>query len=320
MRSLRLTVRCFAVVVFIAYCAASAEAQSSCGNPDSIAVSIKTALDEHQMPLIVLSAKNISNHSLTGIGGFSLPRIHIEGAHGAPGKSTWYHQSILDYGYPGLTITLNVSDGRRYSPGETIVRQYDLESLYYVDTAGVYSVYMEVHDPDETCDPNAKWLRTNTVQLEITPDQVKTWEAKAGTPAVRATISMPQAVISRQQAPIIQLDFQNDHYTSYDGDDFFPHVERDSVEPAKTTYYRERLHEPGTRQYELWQGPKPDFPETSRKSDSVEAHQSSTWEIDLRNFYKFDTPGKYSVYVDFPDFSGKMLRSNTVEFEIAAPH
>ena len=157
------------------------------------------------------------------------------------------------------------------------------------------------------------------MQLEITPKQVETWESQAGTSGIHATINMRQTVVPLPHGPIVQIELRADQGISYDGDDFFPHVEQDGVEIAKTTYFHERLHDPGTPQYEPFQGPKPDFPDTSRKSCSIEmkANQSSAWEIDLRNFYKFDTPGRYSVYIEFPDFSGKLLRSNTIKFEIS---
>jgi hypothetical protein len=190
---------------------------------------------------------------------------------------------------------------------------YPLESYYFLNEPGEYSVYFDVHDP--ACE---KWLRTNTLQIVVTPDQVKAWEKHAGAPSESATIKMQQPLLSLQQAPTIQIEVKNDKYIDYEGDDFFPHVERNSVEAAKTIYYRERRHESGTRQYGFFEGPTPDFPNT-RREHVIRAHQSSTWEIDLRNFYKFDTPGKYSIYVEFPDFSGKYLRSNTIEFEITAP-
>ena len=330
MRPLRPTVRCLAAVVFIASYAVTADTQSSCGKTDSIAVSIRTTLDEHQMPLINLSVRNISGRTLTcktldSTNSELFPRIHLEGVHSTPSKSIWYRQLNHEFGYPELPITLNVDCASRfgkshYAPGETISFKYPLMAYYFVDKPGDYSVYLEVHDPEETCDPAAKWQRTNTAQFEITPEQVKVWEAHAGAPRVRATINMQQPVISLQRVPTIQIELQNDDYTSYDGDDFFPHVERDSVDVAKTTYYRERLHESGTRQYGFMEGPEPDYPERSRRSHSIQAHQSSAWEIVLGNFYRFDMPGKYSVYVEFPDFSGKLLRSNTLEFEVKAPN
>ena len=320
--------RIFAVAVICVSCAFSDLAQTSCGKPDTVAVSLTTSLYDDQMPLIVLSAKNISGRTMTcqemeNIGGWLFPKFHIEGAQGMPSKSTWFRRLSHEYRYPGLEITLNAgceaSLGKaQFEPGESALFKYPLTAYYFIDKPGKYSVYLEVHDPDETCDPNAKWLRTNTVQLEISPEQVAAWEARAGTPRVHAAINMQQAANLPKQTAVIQIELQNNGNTSYDGDDFFPHVEQNSMEVAKTAYFRERLHNPGSRQYGLWDGPKPDFPETSRKSYSIEAHQSSVWEIDLRNYYKFDTLGKYSVYVEFPDFSGKLLRSNTIEFEPTA--
>ncbi len=201
------------------------------------------------------------------------------------------------------------------APVETISQTYPLDDYYCVNEPGVYSAYLDVHDPAETCDPYAKWLRTNTVQIVISPGQVKAWEARAGPPSVSATIKMRQPPLSVAEASTIQIEVKNDRWTDYEGDDLFPHVERDSEEIAKTTYYRERLHEPGTRQYGFMEGPRPDFP-SMRGENGVRAHQSSAWEIDLLNFYKFDAPGKYSIYVEFPDDSGRLMRSNTIKFEI----
>jgi hypothetical protein len=328
LRVMTIATRIISVVVIIVSCAFSDIAQTSCGKPDSIAVSLTTSLYDDKMPLIVLSAKNISGRTMTceemeNTGGWLFSKFHIEGAQGMPSKSIWFRRLSHEYSYPELGITLNAgceaSLGKaRFEPGESALFKYPLTAYYFIDKPGKYSVYLDVHDPLDNCESNPKLLRTNTVQLEISPEQAAVWEAKAGTPRLHAAINTQQAVISLQQAPVIQIEMQNNGYTSYDGDDFFPHVERNSVEVAKTTYFCERLHEPGSRQYGLWEGPKPDFPETTRKSYSFEAHQSSVWQIDLRNFYKFDIPGKYSVYLEFPDFSGKLLRSNTMEFEIAA--
>jgi hypothetical protein len=316
MEPLGLIVRGFAVVAVVASSTSPAAAQTSCGKANSIAVSIAGKLDKDQFPAIVLSAKNIGDPPLTdeSIDGYLFPRIHIEGVHGAPQKTQWYHRLILDYGYPGLRGDRMVAE-EQHAPGETISITYPLEYYYFLNEPGPYAVYMDVHDPAETCDPNAKWLRTNTVQIVITPDQVKAWEARAGAPRVGATIKMRQPSLSLSEAPTIQIELKNDRYTDYEGDDFSPHVTRGSAEAAKTAYYRERLHESGARQYGVWEGPMPEFPST-RRDNGVRAHQLSTWEIDLRNFYKFDTPGRYSVYIEFPDDSGKPLRSNTIEFEI----
>jgi len=320
--------RVFAIAGVIVACALSNRAQISCGAPDSIAVSIAPSLYTDQMPVIVVSARNVSGHTMKCEAMESVvdsANIHIEGTQGVPPKSMWYRRRTHEYSYPELMTTLNVGceaslATTQFAPGETASLKYVLEAMYFINKPGEYSVYSDVGDPLDNCESKPKWLRTNTVQLEITPEQVAVWEAKAGTPHVHATISMKETQISLQQAPTVEIVLQNDNGTSYDGDDFFPRVERDGVEMAKTTYFRERLHEPGTRQYELFEGPKPDFPDTSRKSYSIEAHQSSAWEIDLRNFYKLDAPGKYSVYVEFPDFSGKPLRSNTIEFVISPPN
>lgn len=316
---MKLTVQSVAVVVAIASYSISAVAQTPCGKTDSISVRITEQLDKDEFPAIVLSAKNIGDQPLTedSIDGYLFPRIHIEGVHGAPPRTIWYRQLSHEYGYPDLSSGPTVTTQDVHAPGETLSHTYPLRYYYFVDEPGAYSVYVDVHDPAETCDPNAKWLRTNTLQITVTPDQVKAWEQHTGAPRESATIKMQQPSLSLQQAPKIQIELQNDLYTDYAGDDFFPHVERNSVEIAKTTYFRERRHEPGTRQYGFMEGPTPDFPVT-RGEHSVRAHQSSTWEIDLRNFYKFDAPGKYSVYVEFPDVSGKLLRTNTLEFEIAA--
>jgi len=325
MALLRSIVRIFIVVFIIASSIISAVAQTACSKPDSVAVSLTTSLYDDQMPLIVLSAKNISGRTMTcqemeNIGGWLFPKFHIERPQGTSSKSTRHRQLSHEYGYPVLPTTLNAgceaSLGKaQFEPGESALFKYVLKELYFIDKPGIYSVFLDVHDPLDNCESNPKWLRTNRVQLEITPEQVAVWEAKAGTPSVHATINMKQSAISLQQAPTIQIDVQNDRYTDYAGDDFFPHVERNSAEAEKTMYYRERLHEPGTRQYGIFEGPKPDFPNT-RGEIVIRAHESSTWEIDLRNFYKFDTSGKYSVYVEFPDDSGKPLRSNSIEFEI----
>ena len=318
--------RIFVLFALTIGCGFSGLAKPSCGKPDSIAVSIAASVDDDQMPLIVLSTKNISDHVLTceamaGTEGWAFPKIHIEGDEGTPSKTIWYRRRSLEYRFPELMVTLNVgceaSFGKaQYPPGDTLSIKLPLVAYYFIEKPGDYSAYLEVHDPEETCDPNAKWLRTNTVPLHITPKQAEKWEARAGVPRVHATISKPQPVILPGHAPVIHVEFQTDGHETYDGDDFFPHVRQDSVEPPRTTYYRERLHEPGTPQYELFQGPQPPFPGMERKSFSIDA-KSAEWDIDLRNFYSFEKPGKYSVYLEFPDFSGKLLRSNSIDFAIA---
>lgn len=132
------------------------------------------------MPLIVLSARSISGRTVTcetleQIEGLSFPKIHVEGIQGTPSKSIWYRERSYEYGYPEISATLNLDCAThlgkaQYEPGETVSFEYPLAAYYFIDKPGNYSLHLEVHDPEETCDPNAKWLRTNTLQLEITPE------------------------------------------------------------------------------------------------------------------------------------------------------
>ena len=61
----------------------------------------------------------------------------------------------------------------RFAPSEFGFLKYPLAAFYFIDKPGDYSEYLEVHDPKNTCDSKPKCLRTNTVQLQITPKQVE---------------------------------------------------------------------------------------------------------------------------------------------------
>ena len=151
MRPVTYIVRYFAIVVAVASYAAGVTAQvSSCDKPDSIAVSIETALDEHQMPFIVLSVKNISSRTLTCEsiesieGGWFFPKFHINGTHGVPSKSIWYRRLSHEYCYPDLDITANVGcvahlGKAQFVPGEIAFLKYPLAAFYFIDKPGNYS-------------------------------------------------------------------------------------------------------------------------------------------------------------------------------------
>lgn len=325
MRSMRRVARYFAAVTALVPCSAWVLAQAPCPQPEStpasIVVSIAAKTGEDQFPFIELSVKNLTNHPLTdeSIDGSLGPRIHVDGIHGPASRTIWFRQRSLEYGYPSLMYDRMGAPVREFAPGETLSLRYLLKGVVLLNEPGMYSAYIEVHDPAETCDPNAKWLRSNTVQFALTPEEAKAWDAYAGPPRMGASIKMREATVSSGQAPAVQIEVRNDASTDHAGDDFFPHVERDSIEVTKTSYYRERLHEPGARQYGIFEGPQPTFSET-RKEHFIKPHDSSAWEIDLRNFYNLDAPGKYTVYIEFPDISGRILRSNTIEFAIASPN
>jgi hypothetical protein len=123
---------------------------------------------------------------------------------------------------------------------------------------------------------------------------------------------MKQPEIPARQAPWLIISVKiladNPRY----GDEFLPHVEGEKGEMPRTMYHRQRRHEPG-------------LPELAAGSPmgwvprEVKAGETDIRRLDLTKYYDLSSPGKYSVYVEYPDESGKWQHTNTVQFTMLAP-
>jgi hypothetical protein len=137
-----------------------------------IAVSIAMKQDHipsGQKPLVILTAKNISRHNLFP-SLYSDYRLNVKGEKGEP-PLTYYHRQLRkEPGVPALTeggpprFPLNIEGEKPYEgipPGGSEFETLDLTILYNL-IPGQYTVYLEVQDKAGV------WLRTNTLQFEIT--------------------------------------------------------------------------------------------------------------------------------------------------------
>jgi len=93
------------------------------------------------------------------------------------------------------------------------------------------------------------------------------------------------------------------------------HIEGKTGEPAKTMCYRQILGEPGLPS--LNDTPKAFLSRAIWPADS--AGNSIDSKLTLSDFCDLDIPGAYSVYLEIGHDTGKLLRTNTVQFEVLSP-
>jgi|SRR5580698_1896038 hypothetical protein len=140
--------------------------------------------------------------------------------------------------------------------------------------------------------------------------QAQTTSKSAGSPMFTVSIAVKQPEMSVGQATwvtiYVKLLADNASYN----DDFLPHVEGANGEPSKTIYHRQRRHEPGLP--ELSHDRMATFPH------EVKAGDTDIRKLDLTKYYDLGTPGKYSVYVEYLDESGKWQRTNIISFTLQA--
>jgi hypothetical protein len=165
MRHLQTSTLRLAIIVVIASSCDFLHSQDSSAStqPASIAVSItmkQNPISLGQKPWVILTEKNISNNTTYGDSSFPF-RLHVEGEKGQP-PMTYYHRQVRgEPGVPGLAGG-GIEGLIGMAPGKSNVKEFDLTVYYDLKISGKYTVYLEVRDESGT------WLRTNTVQFEIT--------------------------------------------------------------------------------------------------------------------------------------------------------
>ncbi len=143
--------------------------------------------------------------------------------------------------------------------------------------------------------------------LPVTGQQVSEWTQSK---LIRVRIAMQEVNVPLTKAPWLVLTVQNmsDHPLQDDGFDLEYRVTvlKDNKELRRTRLYRQLRHEPGLPELDM--GGPPD-------ARRIDVGATVTREFDLAKYYEFEGPGKYSVYVEILDLSGKW-RTNTVVFEM----
>jgi hypothetical protein len=127
---------------------------------------------------------------------------------------------------------------------------------------------------------------------------------------ISASIAMKQPEISAGQATWLIIYVKNIDNKSYYSDEFLPHVEGEKGEITRTMYHRQRRHDPSVPG--LAGGGLAD-------ANEISAAKTTVRRCDLTKYYNLGIPGKYSVYVEYMDETGKWQRTNTVQFTVQSP-
>lgn len=126
-------------------------------------------------------------------------------------------------------------------------------------------------------------------------------------------IAMTPTRVTPGQTPLVTLSVQNiSDQVLFDEDDidYRVSVEGERGQPPKTLYHRRLRGEAGLPPL-AGGGPTAGL--------GIKPGESRIKEYNLTKYYDLSAPGKYSVYVEVRDKSGKWLRSNNVHFEILPP-
>ena len=141
--------------------------------------------------------------------------------------------------------------------------------------------------------------------------------ARGASIAVRIAIDKDK--IPSGQSPLATLTIWNttsDHIVFWEWDPYHDrvHIEGKSGEPPKTMWYRQLLREPGLPALEttLNAGPRAIFP-ANGPANSIDSKFS------LAAFYDLSASGTYSACLEIWDESGRLLKTNAVQFEMLAP-
>lgn len=117
-----------------------------------------------ELPIVVLTIENLTNHEIPQYIATDKYRIHVEGKNAEP-PTTLYHRRITGKLLPKDSIERTQRTGPEVvfsiQAGESRTMKFDLSRYYDLSQPGKYSVYLEVHDDAGT------WLRTNTLQFQI---------------------------------------------------------------------------------------------------------------------------------------------------------
>jgi hypothetical protein len=131
--------------------------------------------------------------------------------------------------------------------------------------------------------------------------------------SIAVRIAMEKDQVPLGQSPVVVLTIWNtsDHVVMWTGDSWRLHVESKSGEPPKTMWYRQFLREPGLPALEvtLPSFTRPIYPPGLADNLIDE-------EFTLSDYYDLLSSGSYSAYLEVGDDSGKMLKTNTIQFEI----
>jgi hypothetical protein len=144
----------------------------------TISMEMKAA-SASQSPIVRLAIRNISQEPISRDDCSSDPRVWVQGEHGEHGEPpTTYRERFstmrLLPGEPELPCTLN--NTWSIAPGQTYVKHILLKYLYDLQEPGKYSVYVEFP-------VRGRWLRTNTVDFQLTPEESSREKRDAAPPA-----------------------------------------------------------------------------------------------------------------------------------------
>jgi hypothetical protein len=131
--------------------------------------------------------------------------------------------------------------------------------------------------------------------------------------SIAVRIAMEKDQVPLGQSPVVVLTIWNtsDHVVMWTGDSWRVHVEGKSGEPPKTMWYRQFLREPGLPALvvTLPSFTRPIYP-PGLADNSIDQN------LTLSDYYDLHSAGSYSAYLEVGDDSGKMLKTNTVLFDI----
>lgn len=135
-----------------------------------------------------------------------------------------------------------------------------------------------------------------------------------GSPAVEVSLAVKQGsiVVGDKEVAVITVKNISSQDVSFptDRDNYRVHVNGEKGEPPLTVRHR---HQRGT----YLPGDPGDLLGGGVIVDLAPGVSQSK-EFNLAEYYSLDTPGKYRIYMEYRDESGKWLRTNTVQFEIQA--
>jgi hypothetical protein len=173
MTALRTLALCFTGIIATA---PATPAQTAEPTHQSATIAPSIALEKDRIPVgekpkVTLLIYNIS-HSSYFSHSSRFYQVHLEGKDGEPAKTELYRHMLGDFRPgDGPELMEGPDAGLIIAPGSLGRLTFDLTAFYYLSTPGKYSVYLEYLDSPNGPSQPGVWLRTNTLQFEITHAQ-----------------------------------------------------------------------------------------------------------------------------------------------------
>jgi hypothetical protein len=157
--------RMAAIITIAAICVLSSAQAPAPTQPDALIIKLAMNSDRvHtcEQPCVVLTIYNVSDKWLRIAEGNY--RLYVEGVNGEPHSTVRLRQmnNTMQPGDRPLMITL-FADEPMIPNGQSIEKRFQLPYYYDLSAIGKYFAHVDVKDP-----LTQRWLRTNTVQFEIT--------------------------------------------------------------------------------------------------------------------------------------------------------